>query len=65
MNWINVKDRLPENLQCVLVYAQGDRNLTAFFKNNIFYCYDIKSEMLDDIEFVTHWMPLPPPPKEI
>jgi hypothetical protein len=68
--WISVKDRLPENkdnyVYIVTIYSH--------YKNNIFveplkYIYDQwcnmhDEELLDGEYEVTHWMPLPSPPKE-
>ena len=52
--WVSVEDRLPEPTYCVLVYTTD---------------YSIEVDALDsDGEWmsfeVTHWMPLPEPPKE-
>jgi len=61
-NWINIKDQKPEQKQRVLVHATGGRMLTAVywpFLIKHFYCYDIRSEELERVESVTHWMPLP------
>ena len=66
MEWISVKDRLPENktgnphelTDDVLVYIkEGVVGICEYYpKDNKWF--------FDDIEFeVTHWMPLPEPPK--
>jgi hypothetical protein len=50
--WISVEDRLPEKYQDVLVYRD--------------YSFDIDFVMSEGrfcIDGVTHWMPLPEPPK--
>lgn len=63
--WINVKDGLPENQQEVIVYRghhSGLMNVYTYIGNN---------EWEDDYgywgrtndEGITHWMPLPVPPK--
>uniref|UniRef100_UPI00403DAE32 DUF551 domain-containing protein n=1 Tax=Pasteurella multocida TaxID=747 RepID=UPI00403DAE32 len=60
--WISVKDRLPQADECVLVY----------FKNKIRDFQSITLSEFIDGEFnmgsklfqVTHWRPLPQPPKD-
>jgi len=57
--WISVKDRLPEK--------SGD--YIAYTKDGIvwpyFFCGDIWEDALGfSTETVTHWMPLPEPPRE-
>ncbi len=59
--WISVKDRLPENGKKVLVYCKENKNdyeigaysdtYMGFFVRQTWY------------ENITHWMPLPEPPK--
>lgn len=66
-NWINIKDRLPEEeTECLCWF--GDYPLGAFARvcrwNKIkgaFWCYSDNAKWA----FVTHWMPLPEPPKEV
>lgn len=61
MNWISVKDRLPEKKCSVLVATL----------NGIGIGVDTKQEgwIVGDEGFtcdnVTHWMPLPDPPKDV
>lgn len=55
MNWISVKDTLPHEWQDVLVWAHGyasDYIEIAVYQDNKF-----------TISGVSHWMPLPSPPK--
>ena len=76
--WISVKDKLPQNDEDVLVYHSEDFYITVGFYNsdNVqsyiesnghrFYT---KDGWETDIQWaqkgrVTHWMPLPLPPKE-
>lgn len=57
LEWISVKDRLPEENLCVLVYVGygiGVSMSAHRTSNGKFFRYG------DD---VTHWMPLPEPPK--
>lgn len=61
MEWISVKDRLPEQGQEVLTYY----NLIA---QGMYYVDQYPNEMTENGDIVkelTHWMPLPEPPKDI
>lgn len=52
MNWISVKDRLPEDEEThVLVYREN--GWIEIWPRRYFHTFR-----------VTHWMPLPEPPKE-
>jgi hypothetical protein len=62
MNWINVKDRLPELNQRVLVVEQWQNpNQPMQYDINIAKYYVITyGEDEQDIQlFPTHWMPIP------
>jgi hypothetical protein len=59
MEWISVKDKLPENASDVLV-TDGDAQMVAFYGK-------LKKLWIFHVDFwhhedVTHWMPLPEPP---
>lgn len=55
--WISVKDRLPETGKDVIVcHKNGHVALNAYLDRRWWY--------LDDRNKITHWMPLPPAPKE-
>ena len=64
--WISVKDRLPEEdvFECLVV----DHGETSFAYHQIrdgkhdFYME--YGDEIDEFDAVTHWMPLPEPPKE-
>ena len=61
--WISVNDRLPEPWKQVLIYSRHDFCESAFYigvpgKWRVTWNH----EMLD-ADSVTHWMPLPEPPK--
>ena len=71
MDWIKIEDQVPEDGQLVLTYFEvlnnkieisTYKNLVGtdreIFGHNLFYN---KSGFLTDD--VTHWMPLPDPPK--
>ena len=55
--WVSVEDRLPETAQDVIVF--DGRNVTFACKLGVWY-----GEFSRAIN-VTHWMPLPEPPKEV
>ena len=55
--WISVKDRLPEQGQEVIVYSGGVLKPTVF-------AYQFWNKHYDSWARITHWMPLPKPPKE-
>lgn len=59
--WISVDERLPERPDTVLINLFGLVNIA-------WYCGDGKfgtpSGLMFEDEGVTHWMPLPQPPKE-
>lgn len=71
MEWISVKDRLPEHSQLILASGlmKGKIKgiaLCEFFPSNQFYKdYTFCSvNEFDYIENVTHWMKLPDLPRE-
>lgn len=59
-DWISVKDRLPEYDEPVFGYdgELADMGIVNYLNGEFFDLYG------DDMN-VTHWMPLPEPPKEI
>ena len=72
MDWISVKDRLPEREQqdYVLVCCTMNVTSTINYENAVTMAY-VCEEGFVDVELdevitrgVTHWMPLPEPPKE-
>ena len=65
MKWISVKDRLPETGKRVLVFGTWDDVHSAYFsvKQNAFFDDSFAPER-NITEFITHWIPLPEPPKE-
>ncbi len=69
--WISVKERLPEVGNMVLIFYDGQPVIAMFrksehcsgwFEGYCHMCEDSETYYLDD---VTHWMPLPEPPKEV
>jgi hypothetical protein len=61
MNWISVKDRLPENGQRVMIY-NGIEIMDGFnwWKEDDIFQNDYDQEFKK--QEVTHWMKLPDPP---
>ena len=64
--WIPVTDRLPNIFEGVLAYCPKRRNTYLLYINARwewhFFDKTVAGALLD--EAVTHWMPLPEPPKE-
>ena len=61
--WISVEDRLPEPWEQVLIYSRHDFCESAFYIGVPGkWCSTWNHEMLD-ADSVTHWMPMPNPPK--
>lgn len=76
MEWIDVKDRLPEDDRDVLCWSvkYGDESRSAS-SHHIILCYDgdegiWKTDWNEDYEnnsdfhWITHWMELAEPPKK-
>ena len=72
MEWISVKDNIPNEFSMVLIYI-ADNSLTGVamlmkstdaFGNKISYFAEIYGDN-GVIEGVTHWMLLPSPPKDL
>ena len=61
MKWISVKKRLPENGQQVLAVIDGGERDVVTFDGLVFFTKIHFGKLLKN---VTHWMPLPEPPKE-
>lgn len=72
--WISVEDRLPEECEDVLTYSDNVQlkkyedyspQYVGFIQNGGWYSscdfYEYNNYM--SLEYVTHWMPLPEPPK--
>ena len=73
MTWISVSDRLPGDNEKVIIcciddigdygfpYTYKDACEMGFYENGQWYSDN--PDYIDDIDGVTHWMPLPEPPK--
>lgn len=74
MEWISVKDRLPENdkatekSEFVLCFIPVDKINGGHFQRTLYYDATLKMWKLNyktPVAWeVTHWMPLPEPPKQ-
>lgn len=63
-NWIPVTERLPEEFVSVLVYIPSYTPMpTVREAYHVDDCWATKIVIFHDDD-VTHWMPLPEPPKE-
>lgn len=66
--WISVKDGLPEVPQGyeqvqVIIWSENGLDVAWYQSNNNEF-YDMAGWLGSEINGVTHWMPLPEPPKE-
>ena len=59
--WISVKDRLPEKNTSVLGYRESGR--CVLFYDRYGFCEIDEYGQDRAVDDVTHWMPLPMPPK--
>ena len=80
MEWINIKDRYPEKYKFVLVFSKmngtdepcpitiarfnGDKWETLCNEEENNACASVDLFWSTNSEEITHWMPLPKPPKE-
>ena len=58
--WITVSERLPEDNKKVLVALASKIEVVAILRQNVW----LVSWNHAPLTHVTHWMPLPEPPKE-
>ena len=65
MDWISVKDKLPKKETAVLVW-RGMVDICGYMGNKIWLTDDENMYPVTAEERgITHWMPLPEPPKEV
>ena len=57
--WISTSDRLPEHSNDVLLFTTFNTFDVGYYDGVVWYAADVLLERED----VTHWMPLPAPPK--
>ena len=73
--WISVKDRLPENVNIEHLTVGYSKAVLGYVTNNlcvfcVIYDYERKAWRYFDDTYhivrheITHWMPLPEPPKD-
>lgn len=62
--WISVEERLPEVGEYVLVSLENGYTelMGRLLSNNVWVAMFLDGEKTADINFVTHWHPLPPKP---
>ena len=62
--WISVDDRLPDYFTSVLVWCPGNKCIYAAYRNarQEWYTFDDTIGHVV-VNMVTHWMPMPHPPK--
>lgn len=61
MEWISVKDGLPKKNTNVLCYFKYEPHSPNVICENVYYGYGL---WMSETSKVTHWIPLPNPPKE-
>lgn len=60
--WIKCSEQEPPGKTSVLIY-DGESIITGFYEKEK-QIYDLSANEIKDSDLVTHWMPLPEPPKE-
>lgn len=63
--WISVEDRLPEEkINCIVCYKHTYCDDDGYYAINVDFYDGQKFNIFDRVYKVTHWMPLPEPPRE-
>lgn len=64
--WISTKDRLPEDDGPVIAIYHFKDNTVRYISTLSYFCFDPQPHWQHESVglVVTHWMPLPEPPKE-
>ena len=63
--WISCKDKMPDDGVNVLIYAGNHMIMLAWYDKDMEYFYICDSDYKYNPLDVTHWQPLPEPPKEV
>lgn len=65
-NWISINDNLPQEDRSVLIHRQKDDVVSlGYIEGGVWYDMAFTDESRDyETANVTHWMPLPEPPKQ-
>ena len=70
MEWISINDRLPEKgMDCLVFTTSGCQQIARYTDRNSTYGYNYKEKWFRkgsrqlSKKTITHWMPLPEPPK--
>lgn len=64
MNWINVKDKLPDTgIDVIWIDQEGFMFIRALEKGDTWIDGHYDTEIGWIMPPITHWMPLPAPPK--
>ena len=61
MEWISVKDKLPDDNERVIAYRPNEADVSAY-KYCVIWGWGVKMSMKH--RGISHWMKLPEPPKE-
>lgn len=64
MNWISVKDRLPDNHFLIIAFDKNYGVHPCFYGKDGFGKFKFFYDETTILHNVTHWMPLPDAPKE-
>ena len=66
MQWISVKDRLPEDISDVLILSKEKESCVGYYRSsdNDWNMYNPCCSFHMELHGITHWMPLPKPPEE-
>lgn len=69
VKWVSVSDKLPEDERPVLTFmGYGGERVIGFQQIQSYFCFDPNPHwqyggLLRDGQSITHWMPLPDPPR--
>lgn len=61
--WISVKERLPRYAERVILYDSNHRVIYTGIRESTGANGEVFTETMEYSRRVTHWMPLPEPPK--